>query len=91
MDGNTWGWVIKPDQLQVINPLMVLAFIPLFDRGIYPLLAKFGLLKKPLQRLTMGGIFAGIAFVVSGMVELSLEVMGSIDFKGISNVLINIL
>jgi solute carrier family 15 oligopeptide transporter 1 len=64
----------QPDQLQVVNPLLVLALIPVFDKGIYPLLAKFGFLKKPLQRLTMGGIFAGVAFVVSGLVELSLEV-----------------
>lgn len=74
MDGDTWGWVIKPDQLQVLNPALVLIFIPIFDRGIYPLLSKFGVLKKPLQRLVMGGIFAGVAFVVSGLVELSLEV-----------------
>jgi solute carrier family 15 oligopeptide transporter 1 len=74
MDGNTFGFVIKPDQMQVINPVLVLLLIPLFDQVIYPILAKFNLLKKPLQRLTVGGIFAGLAFIVSGVVELSLEV-----------------
>jgi solute carrier family 15 oligopeptide transporter 1 len=87
MDGNTWGWVIKPDQLQVINPLLVLAFIPIFDRGIYPLLATCGMLKSPLQRLTMGGIFAGIAFAISGLVELSLEATYATELKsGESNI-----
>ncbi|OXA55937.1 solute carrier family 15 member 2 [Folsomia candida] len=86
MDGDTWGWVIKPDQLQVLNPALVLIFIPIFDRGIYPLLSKFGVLKKPLQRLVMGGIFAGVAFVVSGLVELSLEnTYATILKKGESN------
>jgi len=59
--------------MQVVNPLLVLAFIPIFDRFLYPLLSKCGILKKPLQRLTVGGIFAGISFAVSGIVELQLE------------------
>ncbi|ODM93509.1 Solute carrier family 15 member 1 [Orchesella cincta] len=66
------GFGIKPDQMQVANPILVLAFIPLFDRVIYPLLAKVGLLKKPLQRLAVGLFFAGVSFVVSGIIELTL-------------------
>lgn len=67
--------MLKPDQMQVLNPLMVLFFIPLFDRVLYPALAKCHLLKKPLQRLTTGGVFAGISFVMSGIMELNLEVL----------------
>jgi hypothetical protein len=52
--------------------VLVLALIPVFDQVIYPLLGKVGILKKPLQRLTVGGIFAAIAFIVSGIVELQL-------------------
>lgn len=74
MDGELWGWTIKPDQMQVLNPLLILAFIPIFDQGLYPALEKIGMLKKPLQRLTMGGILAGVAFVISGFLELKLEV-----------------
>jgi solute carrier family 15 oligopeptide transporter 1 len=39
---------------------------------VYPVLAKVGI-KRPLQKLTLGGILAGVAFLVSGFVELSLE------------------
>lgn len=74
MDGELWGWTIKPDQMQVLNPLLILAFIPIFDQGLYPALEKVGMLKKPLQRLTVGGILAGVAFVISGFLELKLEV-----------------
>lgn len=73
MNGDVGSFVFKPDQMQVVNPLLVLAFIPIFDQGIYPLLAKCNLLKKPLQRLTVGGIFAGISFMVSGFVEVELQ------------------
>lgn len=74
MDGEVFGYIIKPDQMQVLNPLLILAFIPIFDQGIYPALGKVGILKKPLQRLAMGGILAGCAFIISGFLELKLEV-----------------
>lgn len=63
---------IKPDQMQLLNPLLILVFIPLFDCTVYPILSKFGL-RRPLQKLATGGILAGIAFLISGIVELKLE------------------
>ncbi|EDW82859.2 uncharacterized protein Dwil_GK10225 [Drosophila willistoni] len=72
MDGDMGSWDIKPDQLQVLNPLLILVFIPLYDVAFYPALRLVGI-RRPLQKLTMGGILAGVAFIISGVVELSLE------------------
>ncbi|XP_068139685.1 peptide transporter family 1 [Drosophila tropicalis] len=72
MDGDMGSWDIKPDQLQVLNPLLILVFIPLYDVAFYPALSLVGI-RRPLQKLTMGGILAGVAFIISGVVELSLE------------------
>ncbi|EDV45753.1 peptide transporter family 1 isoform X2 [Drosophila erecta] len=72
MDGDMGSWDIKPDQLQVLNPLLILLFIPLYDVAFYPVLRLVGI-RRPLQKLTMGGILAGIAFIISGVVELKLE------------------
>lgn len=72
MDGDMGSWDIKPDQIQMINPFLILAFIPLYEALFYPLLAKIGI-SRPLQKLTLGGVFAGIAFILSGVVELELE------------------
>ncbi|XP_016962541.1 peptide transporter family 1 isoform X2 [Drosophila biarmipes] len=72
MDGDMGTWDIKPDQLQVLNPLLILLFIPLYDVAFYPALRLVGI-SRPLQKLTMGGILAGIAFIISGVVELNLE------------------
>ncbi|CRK92335.1 CLUMA_CG005856, isoform A [Clunio marinus] len=72
MNGDIGFTEIKPDQMQVINPLLILVFIPIFDCAIYPFLAKIGL-RRPLQKLAAGGILAGVAFLVSGLVELQLE------------------
>lgn len=77
MDGDMGSWDLKPDQLQVLNPLLILIFIPLYDVAFYPLLRLVGI-RRPLQKLTMGGILAGIAFIISGVVELNLEVSANL-------------
>lgn len=71
MNGDLGFYVIKPDQMQTVNPLLILIFIPLFEFVIYPLFSKIGL-GHPLQRLTMGGILAGIAFLISAFVEFQI-------------------
>lgn len=72
MDGDIGFYNIKPDQMQVINPLLILALIPLYDAVFYPLLSKVGI-RRPLQKLTAGGLLAGVAFLLSALVEFELE------------------
>lgn len=72
MMGFIGKYEIKPDQMQVVNPLLILVFIPLYDVVFYPLLSKIGV-RRPLQKLTLGGILAGVAFLCSAIVELQLE------------------
>ncbi|XP_054012778.1 peptide transporter family 1 isoform X1 [Hylaeus anthracinus] len=72
MNGEIGSFLLQPDQMQVINPLLVLAFIPIFEACFYPLLAKIGL-RTPLKKLTIGGVLAALAFVMSALVELQLE------------------
>ena len=74
MDGNLFGYYrLKPDQIQVVNPLLIILFIPIFEYGVYPLFAKFNILKKPLQRIVTGGVLAAIAFIICGFFQLSIE------------------
>ncbi len=73
MNGDVKVTNIKPDQLQIFNPLLVLILVPVFESLIYPCFKTCGLL-TPLQRIGGGGLLAGLAFVLSGMVELKLEV-----------------
>ncbi|KAL1130535.1 hypothetical protein AAG570_011781, partial [Ranatra chinensis] len=73
MNGQLGSYYLLPEQMQALNPFLVLMFIPVFDYVIYPVLTKLGLLTKPLQRLGAGGILAAIAFIVSAMVELKVE------------------
>ncbi|KAI5703930.1 hypothetical protein M8J76_015062 [Diaphorina citri] len=74
MDGRVFGTSleIKPDQMQLINPLLILTFIPLFQYVIYPLVDKCGL-NRPLRKLTVGGLLAALSFVVSALVEFNIR------------------
>ncbi|KAK3890053.1 hypothetical protein Pcinc_005968 [Petrolisthes cinctipes] len=81
MDGQIGQWDIKPDQMQVVNPLFILLLIPVFDKLVYPWLEGCGWLKLPLQRMLMGGILAGVAFIMSAVVELNLEATYPVEVK----------
>ncbi|CAB3225260.1 unnamed protein product [Arctia plantaginis] len=72
MEQDIGSWTLKADQMQVLNPLLILIFIPLFEVAIYPFLTYCKLIKKPLHKMIWGGILAATAFVISGVVELNL-------------------
>ena len=72
MNGSLGSTTIKPDQMQVVNPILVLVMIPAFDRIIYPAFAKCGLLVKPLQRMCAGGFLTATSFFISGFLELEM-------------------
>lgn len=87
MDGTVGYSRIKPDQMQIVNPILVMVFIPLFDWVVYPFFAKFNLLKKPLQRMAVGGIITALSFFASGFLELRMqETYAKIPAEGFSNV-----
>lgn len=74
MNGNIGAaGTIYPDQIQVMNPILILILLPLFDRLVYPIFAKCNFLKKPLQRMCLGGVLCAVSFVISGILELELQ------------------
>lgn len=73
MNGRIGSWTIKPDQMQVVNPLLILLFLPLFETVVYPALNRAHLLTRPLQKMGTGGVLAAAAFVISALVELQLQ------------------
>lgn len=73
MDGRVFGITIKPDQIHVIESMFILILIPLFEFYLYPILKRVGL-KRPLQKLVIGGWLTVLAFIISALVEYKLEV-----------------
>lgn len=73
MNGDLGFYTIKPDQFNVVNPLLVLILIPLFEYFIHPkILSKIGI-KTALQKVTLGGVLAGVAFLISAIIESQID------------------
>ncbi|XP_011495343.1 PREDICTED: peptide transporter family 1-like isoform X3 [Ceratosolen solmsi marchali] len=73
MNGEIFGYLVKPDQFQVVNPLFIIIFIPVFQICVYPVIEKFLYINTPLRKITVGGLLASLSFAISGIVEYNLE------------------
>ncbi|XP_047993013.1 peptide transporter family 1-like [Leguminivora glycinivorella] len=73
VSGNLGFVTIKPDQLQVINPISIIILIPLLQKYVYPFFTRRNMLVNPLHKLTLGGVLAGIAFIVSAVMEIYIK------------------
>lgn len=66
--GITW----LPSQIQAVNAIMILAFIPLFQYLIYPAInAVFPL--TPLRKIGIGLVVTGFSFMVSAWIETQIN------------------
>ncbi len=72
MDLSFLGHVWKASQVQAINPLLVLFYIPLFTYVIYPNLNRIFPL-TPLRKISLGFFFAVLSFLVPAWVETRIS------------------
>lgn len=82
MDGHLpWlgGLVIQPDQMQAINPVLILLMIPFFDQVVYPVLEKVGLSLRPVQRMLAGMLLCAMGFLMSGFLQIAIDSSTSIS------------
>ncbi|XP_034533544.1 solute carrier family 15 member 1b isoform X2 [Notolabrus celidotus] len=74
MNGDFGLLTIQPDQMQTVNPILILVLVPIMDSIIYPLIAKCNLNFTPLKRITVGMFLAALAFVAAALVQLQIDV-----------------
>lgn len=67
-----WIYTVKPDQMSIFNSIMGIAAIPFCNYIVYPAIAKIGI-KTYLHKMTVGGVIAAVAFVISAFVQLEIE------------------
>ncbi|CAJ0584640.1 unnamed protein product, partial [Mesorhabditis spiculigera] len=73
MDCRLWGNVLfMPDQVQVLNAVLILCFIPIFQVIVYPIASKFFEL-TPLRKMVAGGLLAACSFAITGFVQLRVN------------------
>ena len=68
MDRQWMGIEWLPTQIQAINPILILLFIPLFVYGIYPLLGRLMELTA-LRKISIGFFVTVVAFMISAYIE----------------------
>ena len=72
MDLNLMGFTLLPSQLQAVNPLLVMALIPLFAYLIYPVVGKV-IKVTPLRKIAAGFFVAAMAFAISASIDTKLK------------------
>lgn len=68
------SWLVtEPAQMQALNPIMVMLLIPFNNLVLYPALRRMGFEVTALKRMGWGIAFSGIAWVVAGWLQLSID------------------
>ncbi|XP_031564525.1 solute carrier family 15 member 2-like isoform X2 [Actinia tenebrosa] len=67
---------LRSDQIQALNPILVLILIPLYDAVIYPMFERCQFPLSPLKRMTGGLGLAGVAFVICAFVQIKIQTVG---------------
>lgn len=63
-------------QIQAINPILIMIFIPLFTYALYPFINKFFPLTA-LRKITIGLFLAGFSFAILAVVETTISAGGT--------------
>jgi POT family proton-dependent oligopeptide transporter len=61
-----------PAQLQTVNAILVMVFIPLFTYGVYPLLGRFFAV-TPLRKIGIGLFLTALAFVIPSLIQENID------------------
>ena len=77
-------WHLTPENMNAVNPLEIMIFIPVFDRIVYPKLESLGYNISPLRRIGFGMILTAVSFSVSGLVESTIEYRAANELEPIS-------
>lgn len=67
-----WHWEVLSSQVQAVNAIFVLLFIPLFQYVVYPVINRVFTL-TPLRKIGLGLLVAGTAFLVSAWIEVLIS------------------
>uniref|UniRef100_A0A8C3USN3 Solute carrier family 15 member 1 n=1 Tax=Catharus ustulatus TaxID=91951 RepID=A0A8C3USN3_CATUS len=72
MNGD-FGFQIQPDQMQIVNPILIVIMVPVVDSVLYPLIKKCKLNFTPLKKMTVGMFLGSLAFVAAALVQVQID------------------
>ena len=59
--------------MQALNPLLIMLLIPFNNLVLYPVLRRLGWEPTALRRMGFGIAFAGIAWIIAGLIQLKID------------------
>ncbi|XP_031955980.1 solute carrier family 15 member 1 [Corvus moneduloides] len=72
MNGD-FGILVQPDQMQIVNPILIVIMVPVVDYLVYPLIKKCKINFTPLRKMTVGMFLASMAFVAAALVQVQID------------------
>ncbi|XP_054829564.1 solute carrier family 15 member 1 [Eublepharis macularius] len=73
MDGDFGPIQIQPDQMQTVNPILIVIMVPVVDMVVYPLIKKCRINFTPLRKMTVGMLLAALAFIIAAVVQGQID------------------
>jgi proton-dependent oligopeptide transporter, POT family len=67
---NLLGLNVGAEQMQSLNPLLIMLFVPVFTLWIYPRIGRWA---APLRRMSAGLFLAALSFVLVALIQQRLE------------------
>ena len=71
-DNKLFAYTILPGQIQVVNGLFILAMIPMFQYGIYPLMGRFFKV-TPLRKIGIGLFTIASSFLIVAWIDKQIQ------------------
>jgi len=67
------GWKIGAEQMQSLNPLLVMILVPVLTWWLYPMSESVGFKVTPLRRMSIGFFLTAFSYVIVGWLQQRLE------------------
>jgi len=93
MNLNFLGIQFEASQISALNPIMVMALIPIFAKGVYPFIENtFNYKMTPLRRMSGGMLITASSFVAAALIQVAIDRGGvpSIGWQFIPYLLITV-
>jgi POT family proton-dependent oligopeptide transporter len=73
MDLVVGAFTLRPEQIQVANPFLVMTLIPLLTAVVFPALERRGVALRPLRKMTAGMFLTVLSFAAAAVVQGAID------------------
>ena len=75
LDLSVFGFHVLPEQVQIVNPILILLLVPIFNYVLYPAIDRVFPL-TPLRKIGIGLFITALSFIVLWWIQLQVDAGG---------------